>query len=96
MIEGKNKLEWEALGGGAQRSAAVHDVIDITGTQCGNRQIRAHGHKFQFESRVGKDPVMDTEVKRCVHHRDHRLSHANLSRRGARPWRHQETDDKGF
>jgi hypothetical protein len=48
MIERKNKLEREPLGGGAQRRAAVRDIVDVTGTQCGDRQIGAHGQEFQL------------------------------------------------
>jgi len=40
----------------------VGNIVNTAGTQCGDRQIGAHGHELQFHAFVSEDASIDAEV----------------------------------
>jgi hypothetical protein len=38
------------------------DIVDVARPQCGDRQVGAHGHEFQFHAFASEDALMDAEV----------------------------------
>ncbi len=69
-------------------------VVDIAGAEARDGQVGAHGHEFQFITLVSEDVLIDAEIKRRVHHRNHRLGETNPGRRGARPCSQQKPESE--